>query len=323
MAFGFPSNPSIGDEYTIGTVTYTWNGVAWQRQSTGGGGSSTVTTTLLITSSTQSTSTDTGALRVVGGVGIGLNLNVGGDVKILSTTQAYNSTTGALVVDGGVGIQKDLWVGGVLHMQGGYYLSPTTIVNSIKSGTDITVVNLGDNTVRLDDISTFDTVSGRGNSTTSIIQILNTTQADNSSTGALQVSGGVGIQKNLWVGGTINAVGTITGGLSDRRLKTNIQTIENAVEKVAKITGMTFSPNDLAKEYGFDTSERMVGVFADEVEAVLPEAVKPVAFDNLENYKTVQYDKLIPLLIEAIKEQQIEIEKLKSKSCGNCGCNLN
>jgi len=321
MAFGFPADPSIGDEYTIGTVTYTWNGIAWQRQAAGG--SSTVTTTLLITSSTQSTSTDSGALIVRGGAGIGRDLYVGGDVRIVSATQSYNSTTGALVVSGGVGIQKDLWVGGVLHMQGGYYLSPTTIVNSIKSGTDITVVNLGDNTVRIDNTSTLDTVVGRGNITTSTIQITDTTQSTGTLSGALVVSGGVGIEKNLWVGGSINVYGNVNSGLSDRRLKTDIEPITNAIEKVMKLNGMTFLPNTTAESFGYNGQERMAGVFADEVEAVLPEVVKSAAFENIENYKTVQYDKLVPLLIEAIKEQQAEIEKLKSKNCGNCGCNLN
>jgi hypothetical protein len=59
-------------------------------------------------------------------------------------------------------------------------------------------------------------------------------------------------------------------------------------------------------------------LFADEVEAVLPQAVKPAPFDqdgeggskSGENYKTVQYEKVVPLLVEAIKEQQKQIAQL-------------
>jgi ribosomal protein S10 len=77
----------------------------------------------------------------------------------------------------------------------------------------------------------------------------------------------------------------------------------------------------LAESFGYDKSTNLVGLFADEVESVLPEAVKNAPFDrdengnskSGENYKTVQYERLIPLLIEAIKELSEEVKQLKSK----------
>ena len=108
---------------------------------------------------------------------------------------------------------------------------------------------------------------------------------------------------------------------SDRRLKENVKPIENALDKISKLTGMTYTWNDLGKQYGWDPGkEREAGVFAQDVQEVLPEAVKIAPFDNDkgasksgENFLTVKYEKLVPLLIEAIKEQQSQIEQLKDQ----------
>jgi hypothetical protein len=108
---------------------------------------------------------------------------------------------------------------------------------------------------------------------------------------------------------------------SDRRLKENVQVIGNAVDKVKQLTGMTYTWNSVGAQYGWSpSSEREAGVFAQDVQAVLPEAVRLAPFDNHmgvsksgENFLTVKYEKIVPLLIEAIKEQQKQIEDLKSK----------
>ena len=103
----------------------------------------------------------------------------------------------------------------------------------------------------------------------------------------------------------------ITNGVqlsSDQRLKTNIKPLEKALDKVLTLNGVTYEwrVNEFPDK-NFD-SNRHVGVIAQEVEAVLPEAVETGG----DGYKSVNYSNITPLLIEAIKEQQAEIEELKS-----------
>jgi hypothetical protein len=121
--------------------------------------------------------------------------------------------------------------------------------------------------------------------------------------------------------GTIRATNDIVAWYSDERLKDNIQVIPNALEKILTLRGVTFRPNSIAESFGYK-KENHVGVIAQDVERVLPEAVKPAPFDIMlfenteisrsgQDYKTVQYEKLVPLLIEAIKELNKEVMKLK------------
>jgi trimeric autotransporter adhesin len=121
--------------------------------------------------------------------------------------------------------------------------------------------------------------------------------------------------------GAIYATGNITAFFSDQRLKTVSGKIENALDKVKSLSGVYYTMNDVAKSHGYDSDETQVGVLAQEVEAVLPEIVKPAPFDldennnskSGENYKTVQYEKLVPLLIEAIKELEAQVAELKAR----------
>ena len=120
---------------------------------------------------------------------------------------------------------------------------------------------------------------------------------------------------NQSIGGTktftssIICNGDITAFASDERLKTNIEPLENALDKVLALSGFTYTFNEIGESLGFDTTITYVGVSAQQVQAVLPEAVKPAPADS--NYITVQYEKLVPLLIEAIKELKAEINELK------------
>ena len=126
----------------------------------------------------------------------------------------------------------------------------------------------------------------------------------------LAVTGSQTVSSNLTVSGAISCAGNITAFTSDIRLKTEIQPIENAVAKLLKLNGFTYEHNELAESLGYERNgERFSGVSAQDVKEVLPEAVKPAPANA--DYMTVQYEKLVPLLIEAIKELKSEIDELK------------
>ena len=115
--------------------------------------------------------------------------------------------------------------------------------------------------------------------------------------------------------GSIYATGNVTAYYSsDRRLKTNISVIENALDKLSKINGVTFDWTDehISKSGGEDSyfmRKHDVGVIAQEVQEVLPEVVA----EREDGTLAVKYDRIIPLLIEAIKEQGKKIAELESK----------
>ena len=135
-------------------------------------------------------------------------------ITITNANLADTTTSGALVVSGGVGIGQDLYVGGNGNFGGDIYtrgqqVLTTSTVNqyanqtAIFAGTD-TAVSTSTGAVTIWNISTFQSVTNRGNSTTNTLSILNGTESISSQTGALFVDGGVGINKNLYVGGNIN-----------------------------------------------------------------------------------------------------------------------
>ena len=122
-----------------------------------------------------------------------------------------------------------------------------------------------------------------------------------------QVSGSNSILYNDY--GTLNCTTSFTSAgditaYSDIRLKDNIKTIENPLDKVSKIRGVTFTRND-----NDDTAKVHSGVIAQEVLDVLPEVVNKEG----NGYYSVAYGNMVGLLIESIKEQQKQIEILTQK----------
>ena len=140
-----------------------------------------------------------------------------------------------------------------------------------------------------------DTASG-------VITFSNSAASSTTTSGAVIVTGGVGIGGALNVGGDVVAYAS-----SDERLKDNIELISNPIEKVQSLKGVTWNWNENADE--LQQSLPNVGVIAQDVEKVLPQLVT----DRDNGFKGVDYAKLTGLLIEAIKEQQKQIDELKSK----------
>ena len=116
---------------------------------------------------------------------------------------------------------------------------------------------------------------------------------------------GVGMSASA-TAGRIDATNDIVAySSSDRKLKTNIKSITDPLKKLQQISGNTFVWRDELKDiHGYSGED--VGVIAQEIEQILPQAVRT----NTTGYKSVRYEKIIPLLIEAINQQQLQIDKL-------------
>jgi hypothetical protein len=122
--------------------------------------------------------------------------------------------------------------------------------------------------------------------------------------------------------GQIRATGNITAFSSDRRLKNNLVNIQSPLEKVGKLNGVHFTWDlEECNRWNFFPPQQDTGLIAQEVQEVLPDAVKPAPFDakykggskSGKNYLTVQYEKVVPLLVESIKELKDLINKQNKK----------
>jgi hypothetical protein len=120
----------------------------------------------------------------------------------------------------------------------------------------------------------------------------------------------------------VRATSDVVAHFSDLRLKDIVGLIENSLEKVLKLNGVYYNYSDKAVELGYEpTEERFIGLIAQEVKDNIPEAVTLAPIDTNasggsisgENYLTVMYSKVIPLIIEALKEQKDQIDYIRSK----------
>jgi len=207
----------------------------------------------------------------------------------------------------------------------GVTTTPTNGQLLIGNGTNYTVASLG---------------SGTGISTTTgagTLQINNTGVTSNVAGTGVSVSGATGavtisigqavatssnVQFNsLGVGtagsgtaGEIRATNNVTAYYSDIRLKTKVGDIVDPLGKVRQIETLVYHANETAVELGYDASVIEVGVSAQSVQAVQPEAVAPAPIDD--KYLTVRYERLVPLLLESVKALEDRIIELEAKLKG-------
>jgi len=204
-------------------------------------------------------------------------------VKISNETDSTGATSGALVVVGGVGIGKTLNVGGDIVVTG-------NILPSSDSNSDI-----GSNSIRFSNVYA-DNIFGDASNLTGISTLFDSSNNPR----VFAVGTGATISGELQVSGDITAFFS-----SDERLKDNVTAIDDPLAKVLSLGGYTFDWNENTNNEGSDT-----GVIAQEIETLgLPGLV--TTRDN--GYKAVRYEKLVPLLVEAIKELSDKIETLEQK----------
>ena len=235
--------------------------------------------------------------QLVGGVGLSTvgNLTVFGGVNATGVVTATSFYGGSATITGNVSIAGTLTYEdvtnvdsiGIVTARAGIVLGPTA--NTIRLGTGTTISSPASDTF---------TILTGGSERLRV-----------SSAGGL----GVGTTANPGAG-AIYATGDITAFYSsDIRLKKDIEPISEPIKKLMEISGVTYKWNE---EYlkdkdvdGYFVRETEVGVIAQEVEKVLPEVIA-----TRENgYKAVRYEKLVALLIEAVKDQQHQIDELKAR----------
>ena len=241
---------------------------------------------LYLASLVNSTSTTTGALVVSGGVGIGENLNVGGNVHFYNTSTSSSTTSGSVIIDGGLGVAGDSYFNNI-YVGGSAVLTDANFkgVADIRAGTD-TAVSSATGHITIWNTSTLDSVAHRGNSTTATINILNTTPAFGSTSGAFTVAGGVGISGNLY-GQNIfvnNTVQSINGSLY-LTTNTNGSIVANGVDLLTFDTHVWF----VSSQAGSDLNDgrRRISAFATVGKALSQAVSGDVVFIEAGTYSEV------------------------------------
>jgi len=191
----------------------------------------------------------------------------------------------------------------LLDLQNNTISIVTTIANnSVELGTDTTGAYVS-NIIA----GTGVTITGLGNeSTTPTVAIGQAVSTSSDVTfNTITISNGANITGNVEVTGNINATEFITSPYfytySDKRLKSKIKPIKNALQIVQSLNGVSFTFNS--------TKGKSYGLIAQDVEEIIPEIIHT----NPDGIKTIVYDSLIAFLIEGLKDQQKQIDELKAK----------
>jgi len=253
----------------------------------------------------------------------GGHLTISSNIDIVTST--VNIDVSVMSIEGNVQFIDPLTVGvltganttitGFLNVESNATFSAVLNANNIESNSaSITTANITTANITTADIAT-------GNFTTANIATslqVGTTTVNSSSINTTAnvvantiTASAIGIGTEPGPAGTLRATGDITAHYSDERLKNIIGPIPNALEKISYLTGFYFKENSVARELGYSYEGQQVGVSAQKVEEVLPEVVKPAPIND--QYLTVQYEKLVPLLIEGIKELDNKVKELIQK----------
>ena len=124
----------------------------------------------------------------------------------ITNTTSGNTGSGALIVDGGVYVGGDLFVTGLLYSGGAPLLTTSSFAKSFNTGTDISIIaDPGTGAVTISNTSTLQSVTLRGSTTTNRVTFANTVNATSTQTGAILVSGGIGVGKDIYAAGNITA----------------------------------------------------------------------------------------------------------------------
>jgi len=241
----------------------------------------------------SNTLTFAGGTLVVPSITLGANDQVINDgANILDE----NDNTLLSLAGGNVGVGANLTVGGTI----------TTASDIIHTGDTDTKISFGTNTITFTCGNTAIYTLGSSSATMAgILDITDTTDSSDATgdTGALRCEGGASIAKKLYAGSTITGSADVIA-YSDQKLKENVKTLDG--KKVLEMRGVSFDR--------VDTGKASSGVIAQEMEKVAPELV----IDD-GKYKGVAYGNIVGYLIEAIKDQQKQIDELKEK-CNGCSC---
>jgi hypothetical protein len=133
--------------------------------------------------------------------------------------------------------------------------------------------------------------------------------------------------KGIYTTGTIASTGDVVAYYSDMRLKKNIQPIEDALEKLMGLSTFTYEANEVAESLGYNSGERNTGFSAQEVKVILPEVVRLAPCDigetnevtkiteskSGENYMTLLYEKMLPLVVKALQEESTARRELQAR----------
>ena len=248
--------------------------------------------TLTLSQSEQSFSVTSGDLVVAGGVGIGKSVYIGGDLNVAGTVIGGNLQFGNIRIAEADDNTIDTTTGPLI-------LDSVSGITSVKDNLDVS------GTLDVDGNVTLGNATSDATTVSGTLAVQSTTNSTSKTTGGATFAGGVGINNDLHVGGDITAFSS-----SDQNLKQNLNVIPNAIDKVNAIAGYTFqwkpTADNNVQPHGW-AGELDTGVIAQEIEALGLPGITTTREDGV---KAVRYEKLVPLLIQAIKELDDKVNSL-------------